>query len=262
MQQNSEKDIARLYHLNSSSVRGQVGNAKSDNYNRPPCFRTYPGTERVRLTGGDFDFKVPLGKVLQHRRSIREFYLMPLELAVVGRLLYSSYGVRGYRHVDGQWLYDRPLPSAGGLYPLELYVALRAVVGIVDGIYHYDARAHELELLQTGIFHTDIANVTFGQQTIGNANLIIMISAVFQRNMRKYGQRGYRYVLLDAGHLGQNLYLNAIALGLGPVAIGGFFDHELNNFMKLPVGEEIIYLICIGHAKEEIPDLSNVECQY
>jgi len=214
---------------------------------RPLRFRTYPGSQRIDLPGCDFNIGASLGDVLQRRQSKRKFLLRPLELAIVSQLLYTSYGLRGYRKVDGQWTYDRPSPSAGGLYPLELYVATQAVEGLGDGIYHYDARAHQLELRHTGLVHPDLANMTIGQDMIRDANLVIIISAIFQRTMWKYGQRGYRYVWLDAGHVGQNFYLVAEALGLGQVSIGGFFDDELHRLLELPEAEEeVIYLICIG----------------
>jgi len=170
--------------------------------------------------------------------------------------------VRGYRKVEREWVADRPSPSAGGLYPLELYVATQAVEGLVDGLYHYDARAHQLELRESRLLHPELADMTLGQDVIPYANLVIVISAIFQRTLWKYGARGYRYVWLDAGHLGQNLYLVATALRLGPVSIGGFFDEELNRLLGLPLGEEeAIYLMCIGHpqkteedAAEEKPD--------
>lgn len=248
---NQEENIAQLYHLHSSNLRCCTVNFAVDVDRHPLRFRTYPGSHRVDLPGRDFNLDVSLGTVLEKRRSIREFLLKPLNLEVVGRLLHTSYGVRGYRHIDNQWTYDRPSPSAGGLYPLELYIASQTIENLADGIYHYDARAHQLELIRTGLFHPMLANMTIGQQMICDANLVIIISAIFQRTMWKYGQRGYRYVLIDAGHLGQNLYLNAIALGLGTVAIGGFFDNELNSLIGLPSEEEqIIYLACIGQPKE------------
>lgn len=253
MSQSKEPDIARLYHLNSSNLRCRVAELTVDADRYPIRFRTYAGSQRVGLPGKDFDLGTfTLGAVLQKRRSCREFVLGSLDLALVGRLLHASYGVRGYRKVEGQWTYDRPSPSAGGLYPLELYLATQAVEGLLDGIYHYDARSHQLELMHTGLFHPTLADMTIGQDMIREANLVIMIAAIPQRTMWKYGQRGYRYVWLDAGHLGQNLYLVATALGLGPVSIGGFFDEELNRLVSLPPGEEVIYLVCVGQPKDAI----------
>lgn len=218
---------------------------------RPHRYRTYPGSERVELPGRDFDMGVPLGAVLRERQSMREYSLQPLDLAVLGQLLYASYGLRGHREVEGQWTDDRFAPSAGGLYPLELYVAVQSVDGLPDGVYHYDARAHQLELRRSGAVHGDLVGITFGQEMIRDVNLVVVISAIFHRTMWKYGQRGYRYIWLDAGHLGQNLYLCATALGLGAVAIGGFFDDELNALLGLPPGEEeAIYLVCVGQVEE------------
>jgi len=249
MQKIREQDIARLYHINSNNVKDRISDFSVNMDRKPMRFRTYLNSKRVGLPGRDFRLDVSLGDVLQRRRSVREFHLRPLELDVLGRLLHTCYGVRGHRQVEEQWVYDRPSPSAGGLYPLELYVAAQAVGGLTDGIYHYDARAHELEIRQTGIYHKEIADMTIGQQMVCDANLVVIISAVFQRTMWKYGQRGYRYVWLDAGHLGQNLYLVAVALGLGPVAIGGFFDNDLNRLLALPAGEEVVYLVCVGQLK-------------
>jgi SagB-type dehydrogenase family enzyme len=252
MPRRKEADVARLYHLHSSNVRCRVPELTVDTDGRPVRFRTYAGSRRVDLPERDFALDARLGEVLQRRRSARKFVLGSLRLDVLGRLLHASYGLRGYRRVEGQWTYDRSSPSAGGLYPLEVYVATQSVEGLSNGIYHYDARAHQLELIRSGLFHPHIADMTIGQEMIRDANLVVLISALFERTMWKYGQRGYRYVWLDAGHLGQNLYLVAVALGLGPVAIGGFFDDELNALLRLPDGEEVIYLVCVGQPADEL----------
>jgi SagB-type dehydrogenase family enzyme len=154
----------------------------------------------------------------------------------------------GTLRVDGETTTKRPVPSAGGLYPLELYVSTHNVEGLEDAIYHYDARDHELEFRRAGLFHDQLARMTLGQDMIRTANVVIFIAAIAERTMWKYGQRGYRYVFLDAGHLGQNLYLTATALDLGIVAIGGFFDLEVNELCLLPPNEEVIYLLCGGMA--------------
>lgn len=242
-----ELDIARLYHLHSSNHRCRIPDLTVDYDRHPFRFRTYPNSQRVDLPRRDFDLQASLGEVLRQRRSVREFVLRPLELSLVSQLLHASYGVRGHRKVEGQWTYDRPSPSAGGLYPLELYLATQAVEGLPDAVYHYDARAHELEIRRKGLIHPNLAKLTLGQEMIRDANLVIVITAIFERTMWKYGQRGYRYLWLDAGHLGQNLYLIAVALGLGSVSIGGFYDQEVNQLLNLPTPEEeAIYLVCIG----------------
>jgi SagB-type dehydrogenase family enzyme len=250
MPRSHELDAARLYHLNSANLRCKINELTVDHDRHPMRFRTYPGSQRIDLPGRDLQPTASLGDILKRRRSIRNFTLKPLSLGVVGSLLYTSYGVRGYRQVEGQQTFDRPSPSAGGLYPLELYLAAQSVEGLPDGIYHFDARANQLESRARGLFQPQLADMTLGQDMIRDANLVIMISAVFERTMWKYGQRGYRYVWLDAGHLGENLYLVALALGLGPVAIGGFYDDEMNKLLDLPPGEDTIYMLCIGQPHE------------
>jgi SagB-type dehydrogenase family enzyme len=123
------------------------------------------------------------------------------------------------------------------------------VEGLEDGIHHYDARAHELEHRRSGVQQPTLANLALDQTMVVDSNVVVIITGIPERTMWKYGQRGYRYVWLDAGHLGQSLYLVATALGLGPVGIGGFFDEELNELLDLPPGEEAFYLVCIGQPK-------------
>ena len=118
-----------------------------------------------------------------------------------------------------------------------------------NALHHYNARDHELELRRTGLFHADLAKLTLGQDMLHSANVVILIAAVMERTMWKYGQRGYRYVFFDAGHLGQNLYLAATASHIGIAAIGGFFDEEVNSLCQLPEGEAVIYMLCAGMPK-------------
>jgi SagB-type dehydrogenase family enzyme len=128
-------------------------------------------------------------------------------------------------------------------------VATQSVEGLEDGIYHYDVRAHELEARRPGAAQPKLVELALDQTMVRDSNVVAIITAVPERTMWKYGQRGYRYVWLDAGHLGQNLYLVATALGLGPVGIGGFFDGELKALLSLPEGEEPFYLVAIGQPR-------------
>jgi SagB-type dehydrogenase family enzyme len=213
---------------------------------KPLRFTTFPGSLRKPLPGRDFGIPETLGHVLERRRSIREYGAHPLSLETLGRFLYASFGLSRGPHKHGDALYRRPSASAGGLYPLELYLATREVSDLDDGVYHYDARAHELELLRSGAVHHTLVDLTLGQAVVEKSNVVVVVAGVRHRSMYKYGQRGYRFVLLDAGHLGQNMYLVATALGLGPTGIGGFLDAELNALMAMPGGHEAVYVVCIG----------------
>jgi SagB-type dehydrogenase family enzyme len=245
MTRSREADVARLYHLHSSHVAARPLETGLDDGAQVPRFRALPGAPRTALPGRDFAIDMTLGEALARRRSLRDHELRPLPLETLGRLLHVSYGVRG-RRPEG---YERPSPSAGGLYPCELYVAAQQVEGLADGIHHYDARAHDLALIREGAAQEELVALTMGQEMIRAANLVLIVTAVRARTMFKYGQRGYRFLLLDAGHLGQSLYLAATALGLGPAGIGGFLDAEINALLSLPEGEEALYLVVVGQPR-------------
>jgi SagB-type dehydrogenase family enzyme len=249
MTRSKEADVARLYHLHSRHVRARPVELALDGDRLARCHRTYPGAPRVALPGRDLALEMPLGAALAQRRSLRDYAPgKPLPLLTLGRLLHATHGVCGRRAGGGSG-YERPAPSAGGLYPVELYVATQHVEGLASGVHHYDARTHELELLRAGSAQDTLVDLTLGQEMIREANLVVILTAVWARTQYKYGQRGYRYVLLDAGHVGENLYLAATALGLGPAGIGGFLDGEVNALLGLPEGEDAIYLLCVGQPR-------------
>jgi SagB-type dehydrogenase family enzyme len=249
MMRSKEADVAGLFHAHTRHERCRTTEMTLDDNRQPLRFRTYPGSARTPLPGRDFAVEAPLGAVLAARRSVREFALGPLPLATLGRLLHASYGIKGERF-SGEWTYERSAPSAGGKYPCEIYVAAQQVTGLADGIHHYDARAHELELRRPGAAQPLLSDLALDQTMVVDSNLVFVITGIPERTTWKYGQRGYRYVWLDAGHLGENLYLVATALGLGPVGIGGFFDEELRALLDLPAGEEPFYLVCVGQPRE------------
>ncbi|HEX4961193.1 MAG TPA: SagB/ThcOx family dehydrogenase [Thermoanaerobaculia bacterium] len=242
-----EPDLARLYHLNSSNVRCMAPDLELDESRRPAKRRLDPGAERIPLPGRDFDLSVSLGATLATRRSRRDLQLSPLPLDILGRLLFMSFGIASWREAAGTLVLERPFPSGGALYPLELYVVAQEVTDLPDGVYHYDPWTHELARRRSGRFHEQLAGMAFGQDVIRHANLVICLTAIFERTTWKYGQRGYRYVLFEAGHVNHNLYLIATALGLAGFAVGGFFDQEVSGLLDLQSGEEDpLYLFCAG----------------
>ncbi|MFN2397759.1 MAG: SagB/ThcOx family dehydrogenase [Gemmatimonadaceae bacterium] len=242
-------DLAELYHLNSSNVRSKSGDLMPEYDRRPARFVRVIGAKGLALPKGHFRIRQPLGVALRNRRSVRDFVLRELPIGRLSQLLFLSHGVRGLRTIDDEVVFDRCAPSAGGLYPVELYVATQMVKGVPDGIYHYDARFHKLEQLKQGLFHDELAALTIGQEMIRSANLVIIMTAVFRRTTWKYGLRGYRYAWLDAGHIAQNMYLAAGGLDLGAVTIGGFFDAEVSQLLGLQSDESPIYLACIGRPR-------------
>lgn len=182
------------------------------------------------------------------RFSCRRFRSEPVSLDSLALLLHAGYGVLRSTRMGALEFLDRPVPSGGGLYPLELYTLVRNVTGVEGGIYHYVPAAHGLEQLRDVLVPRALQEYLFmGQPVACEAGVVILIAADAQRLLRKYGDRGYRYILFEAGHVAQNLNLVAGALGLGSCNLGGFFDQELGHLLRLDTESEIaLYGIAIG----------------
>jgi len=186
--------------------------------------------------------KTSLEQTLQQRRSIREYSPKALSLVELGQLLWAAQGVNrneGYRTV----------PSAGALYPLELYVLAGDVKGLTPGVYHYRAHGHRLMLVGTGDRRNALAHAALGQGPVGQAAAVVAVCAVYARSARKYGKRGERYVHIEAGHAAQNLLLQVEALGLASVVVGAFDDDEVARVLHLPSDVEPVLLLPVGHRK-------------
>jgi SagB-type dehydrogenase family enzyme len=185
----------------------------------------------------------PLLALIRARHSCRDFAPSALRLEDLATLLGGAYGITRRGEID-----DRATPSAGGLYPLELYVVARAIDGLADGIYHYNIRGHSLEFVRDACAPGELGHILLGQHFLEQANALLLFSAVFARTQRKYGPRGYRYALLEAGHAAQNLCLMAAERGLGGLCVGGFFDRRLNRLLQLDgVEKAVVYAVAIGH---------------
>jgi len=206
------------------------------NYEAPLAIIPLPEPE---LTGDPH-----LWQLLHSRRSRREFDAgRPLAAGKLSALLWATQGVTA-RYGD---VLFRTAPSAGGLYPIETYLLVRAVEGIEPGIYHFRPHTFDLEFLKRGDLGRDVAEAALGQRMVVAAQVTFIWTAIVERSRWKYRQRAYRYIYLDAGHIGENLYLAAGALGLGVCAIGAFFDDKTNNIIGLDGREEtVIYLAAVG----------------
>ena len=186
---------------------------------------------------------VGVWEAIRQRRSVRDFRREGLSLGEVGQLLWAVQGVTG-RPGGGE---RRATASAGALYPNETYVFLLNVEDCTPGLAHYDVRGHALEVLEEGNFAPALAQACLGQASCAEAGIVVAWATVIQRAVGKYGDRGYRYALLDAGHLGGQLQLAAVALGLGSVNIGAFYDAEVNALLGVDGTREFaVYLTAVG----------------
>jgi SagB-type dehydrogenase family enzyme len=236
-------DIGELYHRWSKpdSVTGQILGAVLDWGGQPERYKTCANAERIALPAPRGFRGLSLEDAVETRRSVRDYAAEPLSAEEFSRLLHAAQGVTARR----QGL--RAAPSAGALYPIELYAVVHDVAGLEPGIYHYAVQEHELELLQRGDFRTAVMQAGLWQDFLGQASVCFVLSAIFQRTRWKYRERTYRYVLLEAGHVGQNLYLAAASMGLGACAVGAFLDDEFNDLLGLDGKEEaVLYVISAG----------------
>lgn len=205
-----------------------------------------PEGVRVPLVKPD---ETPLRRLLRTRRSCRMFLDQPMPLDQLAGILADTYGITGViEGPEGRAMYTRPVPSAGALYPFELYVAVRSIEGIGDGLYHYQALDHALEPMKMGAVVKELGDLLLGQYYLETANVALIFAAVFERTLKKYGPRGYRYVLFEAGHAAQNVCLLATEMELGSICTGGFYDGRLNRYLGLDgTSEAALYLVGLGH---------------
>ena len=229
--------IWRDFHENTKIFSGYIPYFMSNSYNEPRKSNYKIENEKELVISNNSFYEV-----FKNRKSDRDFIATDIPLIPFSNLLYYSYGKRE----DGSHF----TPSAGARYPLELHVAVFHVVDIVPGIYHYNSEKNSLELINTGDYNDKIYECLNIQDFVKVAGATIIITADITRTSEKYRDRGYRYVLLDAGHVAQNMYLIAAREQIGIVGIGGFRDNDLNELFQLPRFEQTIYAICIGNLKE------------
>ncbi len=210
---------------------------------RPEEFKSYPGALKFPLPPPPDQEGPGIWRVMGARRSVREYSPREIPLEDLSRLVWSVGGIR-----ERRWGFAfRIVPSAGALYPIETYLMINRVEGLEKGIYHLHVPTFSLELVEEGDFSRDLTAAVLGQEMVATGAVTFLWTAVIDRCRIKYGERAFRYIYLDAGHMGQNLYLAATALGLGCCTIGAFFDDEVNALLGVDGLEEtILYLGAVG----------------
>jgi len=210
-------------------------------------FKEYLGTEPICLPE-----PIALSSTLQDcitaRVSCRHFSDQPMNLSQLSTVANAAYGIKGGSYYDHYELLERPVPSAGGLYPLELYFLLRNVEKIDPGVYHYAPLVHGLETIQKlEVSRQVLSEIFLWQPYVGDASVVVFYAAVLERSLWKYTDRGYRYVLFEGGHVAQNVNLVAASLGLGSLNLGGFFDDQIAALLDIETDEEVpLYGTALG----------------
>jgi SagB-type dehydrogenase family enzyme len=182
---------------------------------------------------------VSLEEAILKRRSQRSYKKAPLSFFEISQILWSAQGITSSGGL-------RTVPSAGALYPLEIFLVVGEVENLKAGVYHYDPESHSLLKIKEGDFRSELSLAALGQSWVKEAPAVLVIGGVFERTTKKYGERGVRYVYMEAGHASQNVYLQATALGLGTVAVGAFDDERVEEILGLPKEVSPFYLMPIG----------------
>ncbi|TET68510.1 MAG: SagB/ThcOx family dehydrogenase [Dehalococcoidia bacterium] len=184
---------------------------------------------------------ISLEEAIARRKSVRYFAPQPISQWQLSQILWAA---QGTSDASG----NRTVPSAGATYPLEIFAVcgVNCIEQIGEGIYHYHTDSHSLTLHRQGDTRLELARAALGQEYIYEAPVDIVICAVYERTLRRYGTRGERYVHIEVGHAGQNIYLQATALGLGTVAIGAFSDEPVREVLRLDKQYRPLYIMPVG----------------
>lgn len=234
------EDIGQLYQEASKYYRyREPGSAIPES----PPREALPGRDtlpRFTLPPPESKGGMPLWETIASRRSLRRYTAEALAPEDLSQLLWATQGIT---HPGGR----RVAPSAGACYPLETYLAVLAVKGLAHGLYHYLVEPHALECLAPGDYRERVRAAARDQRLIEKAAVVFLWKAVVERTRRRYHLRAYRYIYLDAGHIGQSLYLAATALGLGCCAIGAFYDDAVDALIGADgAAETVVYMAAVG----------------
>jgi len=198
--------------------------------------------ETIKLPEPRFESEISVEEALLARRSVRDYKNNPLTLKEVSQLLWAAQGITNEKG-------SRSAPSAGALYPLEVYMIIGNVNSLSSGVYKYKPQGHELAKVAEGDKRMELCNAALDQSAVKDAAVVVVFSAVYERTVEKYGERGERYVHLETGHAAQNVYLQATSLGLGTVVIGAFDDNKVKKIMNMQDDEHPLYIMPVGRKK-------------
>ncbi len=206
-----------------------------------PAALSIPGDtpESITLPAPITDGKTSLETALTKRRSVRHYKDIPLSLADLSQLLWAGQGITASAG-------RRTAPSAGALYPLEMHVVAGKVTGLPPAVYRYQPQDHTLHRIKDGDVRAELCTAALGQSSIKQAPVVIVVSAVYERTTVKYGERGVRYVHMEAGHAAQNISLQAASLDCGTVVVGAFHDDQVGTVLNLPREHHPLSLLPVG----------------
>ncbi|KTD18273.1 SagB/ThcOx family dehydrogenase [Legionella jordanis] len=196
-----------------------------------------PSANEIKLANPAYTSNISIEEALNQRRSIREFKNKSVNLQQIAQLLWASQGITSKEGF-------RTAPSAGALYPLEIYLVSGNIEKLPAGIYHYIPATHSLYKIKEGDVRNHLAEAALGQEVVRHAAASIVITAEFSQTINKYGEKGKQFVFMEAGHAAQNIYLQSISLALGTVSVGAFDENQLK--IILGIKEIPLYILPVG----------------
>ncbi|PWY57687.1 nitroreductase [Legionella qingyii] len=205
---------------------------------KPKMLPQTKNTIGLELPQPVYSSPVSIEEALKKRRSVRQYKNQALTLRQISQLLWAAQGITSDMGF-------RTAPSAGALYPLEIYLIARNVKNLTSGVYHYKPQKHTLTKLKEGDVSLQLTKAAFGQEAVKSSAANIVITAVFSRTVKKYGKMGKRFVFMEAGHAAQNIYLQTVSLNLATVSIGAFDNIQVRKALGF-VDEEPLYVLPIG----------------
>jgi len=242
---NDEKEdfYGEVFQQKSKNIRG-IGRASVSDQSRLDLYKTYENAiSRISLPEPEFSADIQFWDIIQKRQTTRAFKRDPISIMDLSLLLF---GMSGLTRKFPKFAF-RTIPSAGGLFPIEIYVVANNISDVEQGIYHYNIEKHELELLKQGDFTKTIVDACYGQRMVEKSAVNFIWTAMIERTRITYKERAYRFIYLDCGHLGQNFYLAAEALGLSACVVGAYYDDEINEILELDEKKEFaIYMGIAG----------------
>ena len=240
--QDDTASIGKRFHHETSFGDGGIKGKNISWGERVPLYKEYEGAKKIKLSKVAAD-RFGTDQVIENRRSIRSFSGQPLSLEHLARVLISADGIT---HSEGAYKM-RATPSGGALYPIDIYVIAYRVDSLENGLYHFQAQDSSLALVKAGDFNEDIYRACNNQKAVGFSPATLVLTARFDRTTVKYADRGYRYVYMESGAIGENIYLQATALGLGTVMVGAFNDDSLSKLFEIDgVSEAPLMVMPLG----------------
>jgi SagB-type dehydrogenase family enzyme len=242
----SKGRVGEMFQRETAYKRGAMESHSLDWSRKPAVMHQFEDVESFKLPPPKERAGPSLWTALGLRRSRRNYAPHPMNQENLSQLCWAAAGVTA----DAKGLPLRTAPSAGGLYPIETYVVVNRVHALEPGVYHYFPQGHSLELLRKGDYSNAVAHAALDQRMAMNAGVVFVWTAVLERCTWKYRQRAFRYIYLDAGHIGQNVALTAEGLGLGSCAIGALYDDEVNDLVGADGEEETaVYMTSVGNLR-------------